>query len=83
MTRDVALLAELNDLKDGPFYEFLKELRVNTVEGWTDAGDDRTAVLLQGEKRLLDRLINRIDSARSDYVAAREREARPNMSKSF
>lgn len=75
MKHDMRLLTELAELQHSPVLEYLKALRDETIEQWTHAADDRTATMKQGEKRLLDRIIDDISTAEEQKRRLREQEA--------
>lgn len=88
MTEREQLLSELAELADSRVMDLLLSLREETIQRWTDSQDDRAAVLAQGEKRMLDRLIAEIGGASKEIKRMKDRMSAPllpqkHMSKAF
>lgn len=80
---DYGTLSELHDLKGSRFVEYLEALRQIAIQKWTDSDDGRVAAIAQGEKRVLDRIIQDINTAWNKVQDERKKLERPNMSKAF
>ncbi len=81
MTR--AHLEQLAELKDSDYHQRLLAQREEVVSLWTASDDDSRDKLLKGEKRVLDRLIEEIETAQEILRRSRRSAERSSMSHSF
>jgi hypothetical protein len=81
MTR--AHLEQLAELKDSDYHQRLLAQREEVVALWTASDDDSRDKLLKGEKRVLDRLIEEIETAQEILRRSRRSAERSSMSHSF
>lgn len=82
MTGKEQLLTDLAELEDGPLHRSLMKKRELVVANWTASNDPAADQIFKGEKRILDVLIDDIETARE---AIRKIRSRPEvqMSKAF
>ena len=77
--KDARLLADLNELQDTPFHEYLKTLREQAVNEVKSASTDRDCSIAVGGLRKLELLIEDIDTARQEFENQRQAAARNSV----
>ena len=83
MTPQEQLIGELAELENGALHKELISRREEIVRNWTASDDEKRDLISKGEKRILDRLIQDIESARENLKKRRQGAERSHMSKAF
>jgi hypothetical protein len=76
MTKDLALLSDLDELNDTPTKAYLEDLFSGAVTTMIQANDVHSVYRAQGEARVLQRLIQDIETAADEKIRLREQEGR-------
>lgn len=85
MITDIALLSDLNEVKDSRVHEYLKAIREAAVQESRNVQTDRECNISIGKVRILDEIIKDIETAYETAQKLRESQAKKstNINKAF
>lgn len=81
MITDIALLSDLNDIKDSRVHEYLKDIREKAVQESKNVPTDRDCNIAIGKIRILDEVIKDIETAYDQAQTLRDNQAKKAIRK--